>query len=200
MASFLFILISLLTVFSLGCGWYLSSPVYPENTMKKPENFKNGRFMNAEPTTVMKPGSNWDSIYQFLFKGHRERTPSNPLLVAAMDGFAQQPASDGLRFVWLGHSSVLVELNGKRILVDPVLSERASFFTWAGPKRFQPAPIAAKDLPAVDAVLITHDHYDHLDRPTITAIASKTSFMPLGRGAAERLGRSNTKIHERLVG
>ncbi len=183
----------------LGCGWYLSSPVYPESTMKKHENFKNGRFVNAEPTTVMKPGSSWNSIYQFLFKGHRERTPSNSLPVVFMDGYAKQPASDRLRFVWLGHSSVLMELDHKRILIDPVFSDRASFFPWAGPKRFQPAPLAAEDLPAVDAVLISHDHYDHLDKPTITAIASKASsfHVPLGVAALlEGWGIPKEKIQE----
>src|SRR3989304_3958855 len=147
-----FIMLSLIAAFGLGCGWYVSNPVYSEDAMNKPVNFSNGRFTNAEPTTVMKPGSNWDSIYQFLFKGHRDRTPRHLLPVVSMDGFAQQPASDGLRFVWLGHSSVLVELDRKRILIDPVFSERASLFSWAGPKRFQPAPIHAKDLPAIDAV------------------------------------------------
>lgn len=183
----------------LGCGWYLSSPAYPENAMKKPDNFKDGRFVNAEPTTVMKPGSNWDSIYRFLFKGHKDRFPGNPLPVVPLDGYADRPLADGLRFIWLGHSSVLVELDGKRILIDPVLSGRASFLPWAGPKRFQPAPITAQDLPALDAVLISHDHYDHLDKPTVTAIAPKTSsfHVPLGVAALlEGWGVPKAKIHE----
>jgi L-ascorbate metabolism protein UlaG (beta-lactamase superfamily) len=189
----------LLTAFGLGCGWYVSNPVYSEDGMNKPKNYSNGRFKNAEPTTVMKPGSNWDSIYQFLFKGHKDRTPSKPLPVVAMDGFAKQPAPDGLRFVWLGHSSVLVELDGKRILFDPVFSERASFFSWAGPKRFQPAPILARDLPAIDAVLISHDHYDHLDKPTIMGLIEKTASFHVPLGVALLLknwGVPASKIHE----
>src|SRR5574341_803477 len=147
--SFIFLIsLILLTAFGRGCAWYVSNPVYSEDAMNKPKNFSNGRFTNAEPTTVMKPGSNWDSIYQFLFKGHKDRIPSKSLSVVNMDGFAQRPASDGLRFAWLGHSSVLVELDGRRILIDPVFSERASLFSWAGPKRFQPAPIQVRDLPA----------------------------------------------------
>lgn len=167
--------------------------------MNKPKNFSNGRFTNAEPTTIMKPGSNWDSIYQFLFKGHRDRTPVRLLPVVSMDGFARQSASDGLRFVWLGHSSVLVELDGKRVLIDPVFSERASIFSWAGPKRFQPAPVQAKDLPAIDAVLISHDHYDHLDKPTIMDLVGKTAsfHVPLGVAAIlEGWGIPKAKIHE----
>ncbi len=190
---------TLLAAFSLGCGWYFPDPVYSEGTMNNPTNFSNGRFTNAEPTTVMKPGSNWDSIYQFLFKGHRDRTPSKPLPVVTMDGFAQQPASDGLRFVWLGHSSVLVELDGKRNLIDPVFSDRASFFSWAGPKRFQPAPVQARALPAIDAVLISHDHYDHLDKPTIIGLIEKTASFHVPLGVAlllEKWGVPKSKIHE----
>ena len=193
------IFLVLLTAFGLGGGWYLSNPVYSEETMSKPNNFSNGRFTNVEPTTVMKPGSNWDSIYQFLFKGHKDRIPKRALPVVTMDGFAQQPAPDGLRFVWLGHSSVLVELERKRILIDPVFSDRASLFSWAGPKRFQPAPIHARDLPAIDAVLISHDHYDHLDKPTIVSIAAKTSSFHVPLGIAELLenwGIPKSKIHE----
>ena len=193
------VIIVLLAAFGLGCGWYVSNPVYSEDAMNKPNNFSNGRFTNAEPTTVMKPGSNWNTIYQYLFQGHKDRTPSNPLPVVSMVGFTQQPASGGLRFAWLGHSSVLVELDRKRILIDPVFSERASFFSWAGPKRFQPAPIEAKDLPDLDAVLISHDHYDHLDKSTIMAIAEKTAsfHVPLGIGALlETWGVSKSKIHE----
>jgi L-ascorbate metabolism protein UlaG (beta-lactamase superfamily) len=189
----------LLTAFCLGCGWYVSNSVYSEDAMKKPNNFSNGRFTNAEPTTVMKPGSNWDLIYQFLFKGHKDRTPSKPLPVVSMDGFAQQQAADGLRFIWFGHSSVLVELDRKRILIDPVFSDRASLFSWAGPKRFQPAPIQAEGLPTLDAVLISHDHYDHLDKPTILAIAPKTAsfHVPLGVAALlEQWGIPKSKIHE----
>lgn len=193
------LLLALLLAFSLGCSWYVSNPVFSEDAMNKPTNYSNGRFTNAEPTTVMKPGSNWEVIYQYLFKGHKDRTPSKPLPVVSMDGFAMQPASDVLRFVWLGHSSVLVELNGKRILIDPVFSERASFFSWAGPKRFQPAPIQAKDLPNLDAVLISHDHYDHLDKPTIVAISAKTASFHVPHGVAallENWGVTKSKIHE----
>jgi len=167
--------------------------------MHKASNHIDGKFVNAEPTTLMKPGSNWDSIYQFLFKGHKDRRPSQPLPLVSMDGFAQRPASDGLRFVWLGHSSVLVELEGKRILIDPMFSERASMISWAGPKRFQPPPIEMRDLPAIDAVLISHDHYDHLDEQSIRELADKTAsfHVPLGVGKViASWGVPTAKIHE----
>lgn len=167
--------------------------------MNKTKNFSNGKFYNTEPTTIIKPGAFWSSTYQFFFKGHKERAPRRPLPVVAMNGYAQEPASPKLRFAWLGHASVLVELAGKRILIDPVFSERASFFQWAGPKRFQPAPIQARNFPRLDAVLISHDHYDHLDETTIRGLADKTAsfHVPLRVGAIlESWGIPKAKIVE----
>jgi L-ascorbate metabolism protein UlaG (beta-lactamase superfamily) len=79
--------------------------------------------------------------------------------------------SSGLRATWLGHSTVLIEIDGVRLLTDPVWGARASPSQWVGPKRFQPAPVALKALPPIDAVLLSHDHYDHLCHPTVRALA-----------------------------
>lgn len=174
--------LALFATFGLGCGWYFSNPTPLEGSMK---NAKNGVFVNSEPTTVMKPGTYWNTFYQYLFRGSNERVPKQPLPVMPAKNFLQGPASVSPRFIWLGHSSVLLELEGKRVLIDPVFSERASFFSWAGPKRFQPVPLQVQDLPALDAVLISHDHYDHLDKATVIALADKTAsfHVPLGVGA-----------------
>lgn len=188
-----------LAVLVLGSGWYLSNPALSDDTMVKAKNYSSGKFENFEPTRVLKPGTFWITSYQFMFKTHKERVPSQPLPVAMMKNYAQEPVSTDLRFVWLGHSSVLVELGVKRILFDPMLSERASFSQWVGPKRFQPAPIQARDLPALDAVLVSHDHYDHLDKITIKELAAKTSsfHVPLGLGAIlQNWGIPKQKIYE----
>jgi L-ascorbate metabolism protein UlaG (beta-lactamase superfamily) len=77
----------------------------------------------------------------------------------------------GLRATWLGHSTVLLEIDGLRVLTDPVWGERASPVTFAGPRRFQPVPVAVATLPPLDAVVISHDHFDHLDYPTILELS-----------------------------
>jgi L-ascorbate metabolism protein UlaG (beta-lactamase superfamily) len=120
-----------------------------------------------------------------LLRGDPSRIPPAPL--ASVDpraGWSKPPAS-GLRATWLGHSTVLLEIDGWRVLTDPVWGQRASPFTLLGPKRFQPVPIELRQLPSVDAVVISHDHYDHLDYPTIRALAkSRVPFITsLGVGA-----------------
>jgi L-ascorbate metabolism protein UlaG (beta-lactamase superfamily) len=82
-----------------------------------------------------------------------------------------RPPETGLRATWLGHSTVLLEIDGRRILTDPVWGERASPVTFAGPKRFQPVPVPITELPPLDAVVVSHDHFDHLDYPTILELA-----------------------------
>jgi len=80
------------------------------------------------------------------------------------------PPVSGLRITWIGHSSLLIEIDGKRILTDPVWGLRASFLKNVGPKRFFPAPLPLNELPALDLIILSHDHYDHLDFPTISQL------------------------------
>jgi L-ascorbate metabolism protein UlaG (beta-lactamase superfamily) len=109
------------------------------------------------------------------------------------------PPASGLRATWLGWSTVLVEIDGQRILTDPVWSERCSPSTLVGPKRFHAPPIALDALPHIDAVVISHDHYDHLDMPVARALSTRgTRFVvPLGIGAhLERWGVPPAQITE----
>jgi L-ascorbate metabolism protein UlaG (beta-lactamase superfamily) len=123
-------------------------------------------------------------LSEFLCGGPR-RTPGAPLPLLDPSARWLQPPATGLRATWLGHSTVLIEIDGWRVLTDPVWGQRASPSRLVGPKRFQPMPVALKDLPHIDAVLISHDHYDHLDHPTIKALVrSAVPFVTsLGVGA-----------------
>ncbi|CAM2064754.1 MBL fold metallo-hydrolase [Sulfidibacter corallicola] len=121
-----------------------------------------------------------------MFRGSRQRTPDAPLPVVprAKQDFDTPPA-DGLRVTWFGHSSILIEIDGKRFLTDPVWGPRTSPSPHFGPKRFHPMPLSLEELPPLDAVLISHDHYDHLDFPTIEKLARTQVpfYVPLGVGA-----------------
>lgn len=120
-------------------------------------------------------------------KGANNTSPTDvvPVLPRTAEEFATTPADDALSITWLGHSTLLVEVDGQRILIDPVWGQRASPFTFVGPKRFHEPPLPIEDLPPIDAVVISHDHYDHLDYPSIVALKDRTErfVVPLGVGA-----------------
>lgn len=93
--------------------------------------------------------------------------------------------ADSVRVTWIGHATTLVELDGFRVLTDPIFGERCSPVRFAGPRRLHRPGIELEDLPEVDAVIISHDHYDHLDQESAKALAAKgvPFFVPLGVGA-----------------
>jgi L-ascorbate metabolism protein UlaG (beta-lactamase superfamily) len=112
------------------------------------------------------------TLSEFLCGGNR-RVPRGPLPSVHPGEAWRKPPGSGLRATWLGHSTVLIEIDGLRILTDPVWGPRASPSRLAGPKRFQPVPVALRALPPIDLVLVSHDHYDHLDYPTIRELARR---------------------------
>jgi len=152
---------------------------------RRSPHFDGTRFVNAVPTSMLVPGTFWEMTRHQLFGGE-ERVPSRPPPVVARSAadYATPPAS-GLRATWIGHASVLLELDGVRVLTDPIWSERCSPSTLVGPRRFAPPPLPLEVLPHIDAVVISHDHFDHLDMATVEALAARgTRFaVPLGVGA-----------------
>ncbi len=145
----------------------------------------NGRFRNVASTRAASLGE-----VRKAFRAHRgqRRKPQGPLpVVTVRQDVLSGPASQALQVTWLGHSSVLIEIDGLRLLTDPVLSERASPVPFAGPKRFTPPALAVAQLPPIDAVILSHDHYDHLDRDTIRALADRVGHFYTTLGVGQRL-------------
>jgi L-ascorbate metabolism protein UlaG (beta-lactamase superfamily) len=134
------------------------------------------RFLNPVMTTV----GEWNTMIRVLplyLRNKEEKVPRRPLGPFKTDvSIYLTPPEGGLRVTWIGHSSVLVEIDGVRILIDPVWDERASPMRWAGPKRFFAAPMRLEDLPKVDVVLVSHDHYDHLGENTVRWLAKQQSM------------------------
>lgn len=157
--------------------------------IRQSPNYRDGAFRNPDATSLGSPGSTWKTIRHWL-GGREQRVPPGPLPIVRLTraDFAQPPPS-GLRATWLGHSTVLVEIDGARLLMDPVWARRVSPSSLIGPRRFFEPPLALEDLPPLDAILASHDHYDHLDRGVVRALAasagqSRARFVvPLGVGA-----------------
>jgi L-ascorbate metabolism protein UlaG (beta-lactamase superfamily) len=147
--------------------------------------FQGNQFVNPEPTSLMAP-SKWLGALNHWAFGKEMRAPTCPLPVAP-DTAARLAARPGsqLRLTWLGHSTVLVEIDGAVVLTDPMWGQRASPSRWIGPTRFHPPPLAIDALPRLDAVVISHEHYDHLDEGSVRALAARGApfHVPLGIGA-----------------
>lgn len=148
----------------------------------------NGRvFVNTHPISQgFKAGVERPTMRDFLCGGER-RVPSGPLPLMNPASRWAEPAETGLRLTWLGHSTLLIEIDGVRILTDPVWGARASPLAFAGPKRFHPPPAPLDALPTLDAVIISHDHYDHLDHPTIRMLAKTSVPFVTSLGVGPRL-------------
>jgi len=146
--------------------------------MHSSAQWRDGTFQNAQELY----NDFWGMWHAVTNKSPDAAPPG--LLTVARTPELSSPPSTGLRVTWLGHSTLLIEIDGHTFLTDPVWGERTSPYTWAGPKRFYEPPLPLEQLPRLDAVLLSHDHYDHLDYPTIRRLAKlDTRFIaPLGVG------------------
>ena len=158
-------------------------------------HFVEGVAQNLVETTMEMNRDMWAASWQTV-SGERQ-TPDVAIPVKRP---ALEAPSTRVRVTWMGHSTMLVELDGIRILTDPVFCARASPFQWMGPERFHATPLTLEDLPPIDAVVISHDHYDHLDFESVSWLAEHSDvpfLVPLGIGAhLEAWGMPPERIEE----
>ncbi len=162
-------------------------------------NYQNGKFHNQTSTKVNTTDQNMLRTTIDFMRGNPNRTPID--VIPAVDIAAAESAiSDDLRVTWLGHSTCLIAIDGQVILTDPMFSDRASPLSFVGPKRFvTEISLHVRDLPKIDAVLISHDHYDHLDYKTIMDLQGRVDkfYVPLGVGGhLKRWGVASRQIIE----
>jgi L-ascorbate metabolism protein UlaG (beta-lactamase superfamily) len=166
--------------------------------MKASKQYENGVFRNTTGAGPDLKGSPLPLLGEYFF-GNEERNPRHPLPVLRPHEAWTRKVDTGLRATWLGHSTVLLEIDGHRVLTDPVFGDRASPLRFAGPKRFHEVPAALAELPEVDVVVLSHDHYDHLCKTTMLALAKAKMpiVTPLGVGARlELFGIAKERIVE----
>ncbi|BCO34563.1 MBL fold metallo-hydrolase [Mycobacterium heckeshornense] len=148
-------------------------------------NFRDGAFVNIDPASLFSPDREQQQlILREIIGGLAATRPPVPIPLARPGVIDCGP--DRLAVSWFGHATTLLEVDGYRVLTDPVWSHRCSPSDVIGPERMHPPPIQVDALPAVDAIVISHDHYDHLDIDTVIALAHSQwapFVVPLGVGA-----------------
>ncbi|MCL1051965.1 MBL fold metallo-hydrolase [Shewanella abyssi] len=157
-----------------------------------------GGFINTSPSfsddTAILP-----LLKRYITETRIDATPTMeiPVVTVTAELLRNLPESQDT-VIRLGHSSIFLQVDGQRWLIDPVFSERASPFSFAGPKRFHQPPIALTDLPSIDGVMISHDHYDHLDKASIMHLAKSVAHFVVPLGVDKHLtdwGVKPSKIH-----
>ncbi len=150
--------------------------------MQQSPQFADGKFFNRLPATQ---ADFLHILNRWFFEETPNREPDGALPVVKRTAADFSVASEDLRITWFGHSTMLVEVDGRRVLIDPVWGDYASPGRLFGVKRFYAPPIPLEELPEIDAVVLSHDHYDHLNEPTIKALKEKVPLfvVPLGLGA-----------------
>ena len=164
-------------------------------------HYTDGKFANLITTSMDMRFGTMVSILGDYLRGIPNGRPDASLPVEKVDSLAIANRSDTVtQLTWFGHSAVLLEIDGKKVLLDPMLGEVPAPHPWLGGKRFSDElPIVIEQLPAIDAVLISHDHYDHLDYGSVQKLKAKVKdfYVPLGVGAHLRAwGVAEAAIHE----
>jgi L-ascorbate metabolism protein UlaG (beta-lactamase superfamily) len=147
------------------------------------DSYPPDKFFNSDPT--LKPSSSlFEILKAYLTTKRRQYLPTSDIPIRLINTRQLTDEQDNVVYR-LGHSSVLLKLSGQFVMTDPVFSERASPFRWCGPKRFHQPPVSLDALPKIDIVILSHDHYDHLDKAAIRQLDQKVTrfLVPLKVGA-----------------
>lgn len=161
----------------------LASP--PPSNEASPQ-FHDGKFRNPVPMHEHSVGEMAKLWWDVTFNKPKGTVPAQPIPVRPLTREALLAAPDNTLYR-LGHSTMLIKLAGEFYLTDPVFSKRASPVQWAGPARFHAPPLGIDELPPIKAVILSHDHYDHLDHAAIKALDAKTTHFLAPLGVGDRL-------------
>jgi N-acyl-phosphatidylethanolamine-hydrolysing phospholipase D len=152
----------------------------------RPAHHVSGGFRNLDPTFARPSG--WTRWTFIIRRGWESLTAPRAFDAPRVvnDGAALRAVPPPAAITWIGHATLLVQVDGLAILTDPQWSDRAGPFSWLGPRRLVPPGVAFEDLPRIDVVIISHDHFDHLDLPTVRRLAATHDplfVVPLGLAA-----------------
>lgn len=152
--------------------------------VKRSPNYRDGQFRNQHHTPMLTEGYTYRGVmYNFLFGKQSRLSPEGPVPTMKTDLLALRPENDVL--VWFGHSSYFIQLDGKKILVDPVFSDAATPAPF-GTKAFEGTnPYTVDDIPDIDYLFISHDHWDHLDYATLMKLRPRIKKIICGLGTGE---------------
>lgn len=171
-----------------------------KSTFAKSDHFQDGKFINLGNVKADMSSGDMLKAIGGMFKTIPNARPEPSIVTEKIDSTSIADYHGATRFIWFGHSTFLIQINNKNILIDPMFGEVPAPHPWLGGKRFSTElPIAIEKLPKIDAVLLSHDHYDHLDYGSIKKIKDKVEhfYTPLGLGNhLKRWGVSNEKITE----
>lgn len=191
--SVMLITIGVISAVAAGVYLFLQQPQFGSmpsgerlERIKQSPNYRDGQFQNLSPTPMLTEGASYFSMLkEFIFGNRENRVPSDSLPAKKVNLLQLSPDEDVL--VWFGHSSYFMQLDGKTFLVDPVLSGNASPVSFTT-RSFKGSDLySPQDFPPIDYLLITHDHWDHLDYETVKALEPKVSKVVAGLGVGAHL-------------
>jgi len=146
--------------------------------MRASRQYRDGRFRNTTTGVPAAGGMGVKLVGEFFFGGRRRTPPAAVAVESPLETWSRTPATD-LRITWLGHSTLVIESGGIRVLTDPVFGDRVSPVSFAGPRRFHAVPARISKLPALDAILVSHDHLDHPCKSPVPRLARRRPpFLP----------------------